>query len=121
MADAEVRMSLIHVVSSNDRDGWTTLEDPPGAIPSSWRELEVFAAGGEAFTTGLWEREPDTWAFERAYDEVAVILKGSADVETEDGEMLHVGPGDVLVTPKGTKGIWHVRETLVKFFAIYDV
>ena len=114
-------MSGIEVVGSTDREGWTQMDDPPGRIPSAWRDLTVFSSGGGGFTTGLWEREPDTWAFERAYDEVAVILKGTADIETQDGEMLHIGPGDVLVTPKGTKGVWHVHETLVKFFAIYDV
>jgi hypothetical protein len=68
----------------------------------------------------LWEREPDTWPFERPYDEVAVILQGAADIETEDGRVLSVGPGDVFVTPKGTKGVWHIKETVVKLFAIYD-
>ena len=114
-------MSVITVVGSTDRDGWTQMDDPPGQIPSAWRDLTVFSSGSGAFTTGLWEREPDTWAFERAYDEVAMILKGTADIETEDGTTLHVGAGDVLVTPKGTKGVWRVHETLVKFFAIYDV
>ena len=81
----------------------------------------MFESGGGAFTTGLWEREPDTWPFERAYDEVAMILQGSADIETEDGaDAARCGAGDVLVTPKGTKGVWHVHETIVKFFAIYD-
>lgn len=113
-------MSEIRVVSSASREGWTENEDPPGEIPSAWRELTLFESGGGAFTTGLWERDPDTWPFERAYDEVAVILKGSADIETDDGQRLRIGPGDVLVTPKGTKGVWHVREPIVKFFAIYD-
>ncbi len=113
-------MSEIRVVSSADRDGWTEMADPPGEIPSAWRDLTILESGGGAFTTGLWEREPDTWPLERTYDEVAVILEGSADIETDDGTMLHVGPGDVLVTPKGSRGVWHVRETIVKFFAIYD-
>ena len=113
-------MSEIKVVASGNRDGWTELADPPGEIPSPWRDLTVFESGGGAFTTGLWEREPDTWPFDRAYDEVAMILQGSAEIETEDGTMLPVRAGDVLVTPKGTKGVWHVHETIVKFFAIYD-
>jgi uncharacterized cupin superfamily protein len=113
-------MSGIRVVSSESREGWDEMTDPPGAIPSAWRDLTIFGSGDGAFTTGLWEREPDTWPLERSYDEVAVILKGSADIEIDDGSVLHVGPGDVLVTPKGSKGVWHVRETLVKFFAIYE-
>jgi uncharacterized cupin superfamily protein len=113
-------MSEIRVVSSVGREGWTRNEDPPGQIPSLWQDLTTFESGSGAFTTGLWEREPDTWAFERAYDEVAVILQGAAEIETEDGERLAVKAGDVLVTPKGTKGVWHVHEPIVKFFAIYD-
>lgn len=43
----------------------------------------------------------------------------SGDEETEDGEMLRIQAGDVMVTPKGSRGIWHTRETIVKFYAIY--
>ena len=109
----------IRVVRSGNRDGWTAPMDPPGAIPSGGAELEVFASAAGAFTTGFWEREPDTWSFERPHDEVALILSGVADIETEDGRTLRVGAGDVLVTPKGSKGTWHIRETIVKFYAIY--
>jgi uncharacterized cupin superfamily protein len=113
-------MGQVRVVSSANRVGWAEMADPPGRIPSAWRDLTTFGSDDGAFTTGLWEREPDTWPFERAYDEVALILRGSADIETEDGTMLAVAAGDVLVTPKGSKGVWHVHETIVKFFAIYD-
>lgn len=112
-------MQDIAVIHSADRTGWTPLVDPPGLIPSSGRETTAFASDDGAFTCGLWEREPDTWSFERPHDEVAYILAGSADVETDDGRTLHVGPGDVLVTPNGSKGTWHIRETLTKFYAIY--
>jgi uncharacterized cupin superfamily protein len=109
----------IRVVRSGNRDGWTTPMDPSGAIPTGGAELEVFASASGTFTTGFWEREPDTWSFERPYDEVALILSGVADIETADGQTLRVEAGDVLVTPKGSTGTWHIRETLVKFYAIY--
>jgi len=113
-------MGAIKVVGSATRDGWNTMADPPGAIQSRCREIATFSSGEGAFETGLWEREPDTWPFERTYDEVAVILQGAGEIELDNGERLRVGKGDVLVTPKGTKGVWHVQETIVKFFAIYD-
>jgi uncharacterized protein len=112
-------MTEITVVRSADRSGWATLTDPPGRIPSPGREVDVFASGDEAFTCGLWEREPDTWSFERPYDEVAYILEGSADVETEDGQVLHLGAGDIFVTPKGSKGTWRIHQTVAKVFTIY--
>lgn len=112
-------MGTITVVRSADRDGWTALVDPPGEIPSGGREITAFSTEDGSFTCGLWEREPDTWSFERPYDEVAYILAGAADLETVDGRTLTMGAGDVLVTPTGSSGTWRIREALTKFYAIY--
>ena len=54
----------------------------------------------------------------RPYHEVAVILAGDADVVADDGTVHTLGPGDVLVTPKGSAGTWRIRETIVKSFTI---
>lgn len=112
--------TTIRVVSSNERGDWNPLVDPPGQIPSGGRDLDVFSSAGGTLTTGFWEREPDTWSFERPYDEVALILEGDADIVTDDGRTLTVGPGDVLVTPKGSAGTWMIREKIAKFWVIYD-
>ncbi|MBI3648334.1 MAG: cupin domain-containing protein [Actinobacteria bacterium] len=109
----------LRVVRSGDRDGWSSLVDPPGEIPSGGTEVTAFTSAGGTFTCGLWEREPDTWSFERAYDEVAYVLSGRAQIDTADGRTLELAPGDVLVTPEGAKGTWRIAETIVKFYAIY--
>jgi uncharacterized protein len=113
-------MTDLRVVHGSDRSGWTALVDPPGEIPSGGSELTAFTSRDGSFTCGFWEREPDTWSFSRHHDEVAYVLGGSAEIETADGRTLGVGPGDVLVTPNGSKGTWHVGDTLLKFFAIYE-
>ena len=113
-------MAKITVMSSAGRAGWRALVDPPGTIPSGGREREIFTSGDEAFTTGFWKREPDTWSFERPHDEIALILAGVADIDTEDGEMLRIQAGDVMVIPRGSKGTWHIRETILKFYAIHQ-
>ena len=113
-------MGEISLVSSTDRTMWTPLVDQPGQIPSGGRERSIFTSGDGSFTCGFWEREPDTWSFERPYDEVAYILEGSARIDTDDGRVLAVGPGDVLVTPNGSKGTWHINQRLTKFYAIYS-
>jgi uncharacterized cupin superfamily protein len=110
----------IRVVPSGERSDWNPLVDPPGEIPSGGRDVDLFSTGGGAVTFGFWEREPDTWSFERPYDEVALIIEGDADVVTDDGRTLTVGPGDVLITPKGSGGMWVIRETVTKFWVIYD-
>jgi uncharacterized protein len=116
------RDTTIKVVrSDNDARGdWSPLVNPPGRIPSGGAESAVFSTAGGAVSTGFWQREPDTWSFERPYDEVALILEGDADIVTPDGTTLTVGPGDVLVTPKGSAGTWVIRETITKFWVIYD-
>ncbi len=112
--------TAIRVVRSGDRDGWQPLVDPPGDIPAGGREASVFSTAGGAVSTGFWERDPDTWSFERPHDEVALILEGDADIVTADDRTLTIGPGDVLVTPKGSAGTWVIRERIVKFWVIYD-
>src|SRR5712691_3892153 len=116
----EERVSDIRLVRSEERDDWSMLVDPPGEIPSGGAEREVFTSADGRFVTGLWSREPDTWSFERPYDEVALILSGSAEVESEDGRLLGLGAGDVMVTPTGSKGTWRIGETITKFYAIYS-
>jgi len=107
-------------VRGGERDAWTALVDPPGQIPSAGCEITAYTSADGTFTCGFWERDPDTWSFERPYDEVAYILSGLAEIETDDGRVLALGPGDVLVTPTGTKGTWRISEPIEKFFAIYE-
>ena len=111
-------MSGITMVNGTDA-AWTPLEGSPGEIPSPAWEVAASTSADGRCETGLWRREPDTWAFERPYDEVALILSGAATIETGDGSGLSLGPGDVLVTTKGSTGAWRITETLTKFFAIY--
>jgi uncharacterized cupin superfamily protein len=49
-----------------------------------------------------------------------VILSGAAEIEEPDGTVHRLAPGDVMITPKGSKGTWRITETIVKFFAIYE-
>jgi uncharacterized cupin superfamily protein len=107
------------MVRSSDRSDWTPLVDPPGEIPSTGAELEVFTSPDGRFTAGLWRREPDTWSFERAHDEVAYIVSGVAEIDTAGGRALSIGAGDVLVSPNGSKGTWRISEPLTKLYAIY--
>jgi uncharacterized cupin superfamily protein len=117
---ATTESTTIQVIGSAGRVGWSALVDPPGEVPSPGAERAAFTSPDGRFTTGLWEREPDTWSFERPYDEVALILSGAAEIEEPDGTVHRIGPGDVLVTPKGSKGTWRITETIVKFYAISE-
>jgi uncharacterized cupin superfamily protein len=82
------------------------------------REVVAFERGH--FSCGLWERSSFDRDFERAWDEVAVILEGEADVTSASGASFALGPGDVFVTPRGSRGHWRSRSRLRKFWAIYE-
>jgi len=110
----------IRVIRSAERGDWTPLVDPPGEAGTGGAETVAFASADGAFTVGLWTREPDTWSFERPYDEVALILEGRAVMEADDGSAHELRPGAVVVTPNGAKGTWRIDETLTKCFVIYE-
>ena len=112
--------SGIRVVRSSERSNWTPLVDPPGEAGTGGAETTAFTSADGAFTVGLWTREPDTWSFERPYDEVALILEGSAEMEAVDGTVHSLRPGTVVVTPNGAKGTWRIAETLTKCFVIVE-
>jgi uncharacterized cupin superfamily protein len=118
MSETQEQTTEIRVIHEGER-AWADLVDPPSTLGTGGAEVETFTSPDGTFQTGFWRREPDTWSFERPYDEVALILAGEAEIET-DGRVLAVRAGDLLVTPKGSAGTWRIKETIVKFFAISD-
>ena len=60
----------------------------------------------DKFSFGVWRRDVQRRHFERTYHEVAVILEGEVEITEEDGEVFVAKAGDILVTPKGSKGYW---------------
>jgi uncharacterized cupin superfamily protein len=58
--------------------------------------------------------------FERPYHEIAYILEGEVEVTDDDGNVVTAGPGDILITPKGSRGHWRNLGPVKKFWTIYD-
>jgi len=86
--------------------------EPPGA------EFTAFETG--PFSTGFWRRDLQSRPFERPYHEIAYIIEGEVELTLDDGRVVHAGPGDVLVTPKGSKGFWKNLSPVRKFWAIFE-
>jgi uncharacterized cupin superfamily protein len=86
--------------------------DPPGS------EFTAFEAG--PFSTGFWRRDVQRRPFERPYHEIAYIIEGEVEVTCDDGQVLKAGPGDILITPKGSKGQWRNLSPVKKFWAIFE-
>lgn len=81
-------------------DFWQTLGDNP-------------AANGTLFTPGAIKSDWTSWEMHPKGEEVIMLLDGDIDFifETPDGEEAHrMGPGEVIIVPRGT---WH-RATVRK-------
>ena len=87
--------------------------NPPG------EEMVAFRSGDRRFSVGVWQRAPETGPMDLPYHEIAVIIEGEVEIHEEDGTVHHVGPGDVLVTPKGSRATWKALSPVKKFWTVY--
>jgi len=68
---------------------------------------------------GVWECTPGGWAIvERPDTETVRLVAGRARLSNADGSSVDLGPGDLLVLPKGWSGRWDVIETVRKVYTI---
>jgi uncharacterized cupin superfamily protein len=80
--------------------------------------VEFYEADG--VETGLWECSPGGWHItDRPDTEIVHILSGAVDMTDDtDGSVRRVGPGDVMVLPKGWSGRWDILETTRKLYVV---
>ena len=88
--------------------------DPPG------EEFTAAMSADDKFSFGLWRRDVQQRHFERPYHEVAYIIEGEVEITDDDGEVHVAGPGDILITPKGSKGHWKNLTPVKKVWGIYE-
>jgi uncharacterized cupin superfamily protein len=86
--------------------------DPPG---DSFTAFEK-----PPFSVGFWQRDVQRRHFERPYHEIAYIIEGEVEITTETDEVVHARPGDVLITPQGSKGYWKSLSPVRKVWAIFE-
>ena len=85
-----------------------------GQLESS---LEVWGDG--VTDTGVWECDPGEFTADRsAATEVCHIISGSGTVVGEDGTSADIGPGTLLVLPRGWRGTWFVKEAIRKTYVM---
>ncbi len=70
---------------------------------------------------GVWECTPGHHvSADRSFSsETSHIIAGRVEIRRANGEIQHVGPGDVLVLPQGWRGEWRVLETVRKLYIIH--
>lgn len=86
--------------------------DPPGSTYTAFED--------GPFSVGLWQRDVQQRHFVRPYHEIAYIIEGEVEITTETGDTLRAGPGDLLITPKGSKAFWRSVSPVKKVWAVFD-
>lgn len=111
----------IRVIRAADHDGlaWQPIPTGAGDPNPPGEEVVSFRAGDGRFSFGLWRRAPETGPMEPPHHEIAVIVEGEVEVQEEDGAVHRAGPGDVLITPRGSKATWKALTRVKKFWAVY--
>jgi uncharacterized cupin superfamily protein len=111
----------IRIVKAADQDGlaWQEIPVEPGDPNEPGSEVVTFRSGDGAFSFGLWRRVPETGPMEPPYHEIAVLIEGEVELIEADGTVHRAGPGDVIVTPKGSKATWKALSPVKKFWAVY--
>ena len=115
-------MGNVRVVRGADHDSlaWTETPRPDGDANPPGEEVTSFKSADGTFMVGLWRRVPEEGPMILDdYHEVALILEGDVEVTDEDGTVHRAGPGDLLITPKGTKATWHAITPIKKVWMIY--
>jgi uncharacterized cupin superfamily protein len=109
----------IRVVKPGQDLDWQVIPTEAGDPNPPGEEVVSFRSRDERFSFGLWKRVPETGPMDLTYHEIAVIIEGEVEIEEEDGTVHRVGPGDVLITPRGSRATWRALSPVKKFWAVY--
>jgi uncharacterized cupin superfamily protein len=115
-------MSTIRVIKSGEHESlaWQQVPRPAGDEAPPGEEIATFRSADNQFVTGFWRRVPEEGRMDLDdYHEIAFILEGRVEVTDDDGTVHRVGPGDLLITPRGTKATWKSLSPVKKVWAIY--
>jgi uncharacterized cupin superfamily protein len=108
-------------VSTSTPDGY---EDFPfeviheGKPEAKVHWLRSSTHGEGQLMTGIFTVEPCRVDYEFIGDESLHLLAGRVTVEMEGGGTVSLKPGDIASFPKGAKSVWHIHESMKKFFVI---
>ena len=116
---SEKRSIKIRVIKPEDVI-WEEATHKPDEAEAPGEEFTAARSVDDKFSFGLWQRDAQSRHFERQYHEVAYIIEGQVEITEEDGEVLIAGPGDILITPKGSKGFWKNLSPVKKVCGIYE-
>lgn len=102
------------------REAWAPATPEPGRGDPPGEELTAFASSDGRFSFGLTCRESLHREILWEHDETALIIEGEIEITTTDGVVHRATAGDIVITPRGTAGIWRSITPYRKVWAVYE-
>ncbi|ACJ76166.1 enzyme of the cupin superfamily protein [Thermosipho africanus H17ap60334] len=68
------------------------------------------------FSWPIWTKEVSEFDWYYDETEVCYILEGEIEVETKDGKVYKIKPGDLVEFPKGLSCRWKVKKAVRKHY-----
>jgi len=91
------------------------VSDPSETVHTAFRSREG------NLTAGVWECSPCRSDIRRyGVDELCTVISGSVTITDRGGNAETFGPGDTFVMDRDFSGVWHITETLRKFWMIHE-
>lgn len=79
----------------------------------------LYSTADDSVEVGIWACTTGGWSIaERPDTETVRILAGLARLTNAGGTSVDLGPGDVLVLPKGWSGRWDILEPVRKLYVL---
>lgn len=104
-----------HAVADLELGEWSP---KPTALTPGVQERLVELWSVPGIDVGVWECTPGSFSARRdTYSETCVLVTGHVTLVDELAS-IDYRAGDVLVTPQGWVGVWHVHETVRKVYVI---
>ena len=80
-----------------------------------------FATSDNSVLTGVWECAPCREEIDSyPVHEMMTVISGAVTLTNADGQAETFRAGDTFFIAKGTKCVWHIEETLRKFYMIVE-
>ena len=108
-------MTIDDVLSLELKDGRAVPTATAGEPYESWH---VLSDDGRV-ELGVWEVTPGSFRGETdgIYEQMHFVA-GAGTITGPDGEVTEIRPGVVMLCPDGWSGVWDVRETVRKTYAV---
>jgi uncharacterized cupin superfamily protein len=83
----------------------------------SWLRTE--GSAGNALAAGLWRSGPASFEYVFPGDETFHVIGGAVTIELPDqDETVDLRAGDIASFDAGTRSVWHIRESFLKFTVV---